>query len=546
MTIRETYDYVIVGAGSAGCALANRLSEDPQTSVLLLEAGPEAEALEISMPAGFPNLFKTRWDWQYTTTPQPGLGGARSYWPRMKATGGCSSMNAMIYIRGNRADYDGWRRDFGAAGWAYEDVLPYFVRSETNSSLAAPYHGKTGPLHVEDRRYTHELVDKWVAAAMENGLEANDDFNGAAQEGVGRYQVTCKDGRRWSTAEGYLKQAQQRANFTLRTGAQAHRLILEGARAVGVEYEQGGRRHEVGAAGEVILSGGAINSPQLLMLSGIGPADHLAEVGVDTVVDLPGVGQNLHDHPVVCVMWRTVDASDIAIDYVNPKRLIQWQLTGRGPLSSNVGEGGGFVHTRSGLAGPDIQFHILGTGFYNNGFQEPTDRMTTNGVTLVDVASRGSLRLAGSDPTWRPIIDPRYFSEEIDRQVTRDGLRRAFAIAAENPLRDHIVGPFGRPSDDVGDAALDAYIDKYTQTLFHPVGTCAMGSHAEAVVDPELRVRGIEGLRVADASVMPRVTRGNTNAPSIMIGEKAADLIRGTSLAPAGVVRNSKVEETIR
>lgn len=546
MSERESYDYIVVGAGSAGAAVANRLSEDPSTAVLLLEAGPSNDALEISMPAAFPNLFKTRWDWNYRTTPQPGLGGQSAFWPRMKALGGCSSMNAMMYVRGARADFDGWQRDFGAVGWSYEDVLPYFLRSEDNTRGAGDYHQAGGPLHVEDRRYTHATTEAWLASARESGLAANDDFNGQSQLGAGAYQVTCHRGRRWSTAEAFLgADARSRSNLTIRTGALTTKVLLEGGRAIGVSYLADGDLHCAWADAEVVLSGGAINTPQLLMLSGIGPADHLAEVGVDVAVDLPGVGGNLHDHPVTPLLWSTT-GKDLAVDHVTPARLIQWQATGRGPLSSNVGETGGFVTTRDGLEGPDIQYIAAPTGFYDNGLREPAGAMFTTGVVLVDVASRGRLRLRGSDPRWKPEMDPAYFAEKSDLDAVRAGCRTAIDIASRGPLARLLTGPFLRAGDD--DASIDEFISRWTQTLYHPVGTCAMGTHDDAVVDPELKVRGVDGLRVADASVMPKITRGNTNAPSIMIGEKAADLLRGREIPRSATTRPTHVrtKETVR
>jgi choline dehydrogenase len=539
---RQSYDYVVVGAGSAGAAVASRLSEDAGVSVLLLEAGPVNDALEISMPAAFPNLFRTRWDWSYRTTPQPGIGGQSAFWPRMKALGGCSSMNAMMYVRGARADFDGWKRDFGAVGWSYDDVLPYFLRSERNSRGAGQWHHDDGPLHVEDRRFTHELSKAWVASARESGLAANDDFNAASQLGAGTYQATTHRGRRWSTAEAFLgADVRARPNLTVRTGALATRVIMNAGRAIGVGYLELDREVQAWAEAEVVLCGGAINSPQLLMLSGIGPADHLAEVGIDVVVDLPGVGANLHDHPVTPLLWRTRGTTDIAVDHVTPARLIQWQATGRGPLSSNIGEAGGFVETRQGLEGPDVQFIVAPTGFYDNGLREPTERMVTTGVVLVDVASRGRLRLRGSDPRWKPELDPAYFAEEADLDAVRAGCRQALDIAGQGPLARMIEGPHLRTDDsDLDDADLDSYIRQWTQTLYHPVGTCAMGTSEQSVVDPELKVRGVEGLRVADASVMPKVTRGNTNAPAIMIGEKAADLLRGRSITRTDVSARTK------
>lgn len=546
MTRPDTFDYVVVGAGSAGAVVASRLSEDPAVSVLLLEAGPAGDALEISMPAAFPNLFRTRRDWNYTTAPQPGLGGQRAFWPRMKALGGCSSMNAMMYVRGARADFDGWQRDFGAVGWAYDDVLPYFLRSEDNTRGTGAFHGAGGPLHVEDRRYTHATTRAWVEAAREAGLAANDDFNGATQLGAGHYQVTCHRGRRWSTADAFLgADATRRPNLTVRTGALTTRVLVESGRAIGVAYLADGQTSCAWAEAEVVLSGGAINSPQLLMLSGIGPAEHLAEHGIEVAVDLPGVGANLHDHPVTPMMWRTTE-KDVAVDHVTPARLLQWQATGRGPLSSNVGETGGFVTTRGGLEGPDIQYIAAPTGFYDNGLREPDGAMFTTGVVLVDVASRGRLRLRGADPRWKPELDPAYFAEQADLDAVRAGCRQAMDIAAKAPLARVLGEPFLRAGDD--DAALDDVISRWTQTLYHPVGTCAMGTHEEAVVDPELRVRGVDGLRVADASVMPKITRGNTNAPSIMIGEKAADLLRGRALPPAraGLAAPTRTKETVR
>jgi choline dehydrogenase len=524
--VSETHDYVVVGAGSAGAVLAARLSEDPGTSVLLLEAGGPADADEINIPAAFPGLYKTKWDWNYTTAEQKQLNARRTYWPRMKALGGCSSMNAMIYIRGNRADYDGWRDQHGADGWGYDDVLPYFIRSEGNTRLGAPFHGRSGPLHVEDRRYTHPLSHAWVESAVGSGFKPNDDFNGAEQDGAGLYQVTCRRGRRWSVARAYLEPATDRPNLTVRTGALATRVVVEGGRAVGVAHQYGRTEQVAYAGAEVILAGGAVNSPQLLMLSGIGPAAHLREVGVEVLVDSPGVGENLHDHPAAPLVWHTRDTTDLA-EFSNLLNLGRAKTTGRGPLVSNIGEAGGFFHSRDGLPAPDLQAHVAPCGFWDNGMHEPTTRKFTAAPTLLSVASRGRLRLRSTDPRWHPDIDPAYYDDQADLDAMVAGVRRLLETVAAGPVARYLDRPFLPDQASPSESEIVEHLRRHTQTLYHPVGTCAMGTGEQAVVDPELRVRGVDGLRVADASVMPVVPRGNTNAPTIMVGEKAADLVRG-------------------
>jgi choline dehydrogenase len=525
VAVQESFDYVIVGAGSAGCVLANRLSEDPAARVLLLEAGGEDTDDAIHIPAAFATLFKTKWDWNYETVEQKHT-GKKEYWPRGKMLGGCSSMNAMIYIRGNRADYDGWRDSHGAAGWGFDDVLPYFIRAEGNQRFGGQLHGTDGPLHVEDRRYTHELSNAWVDSAVSWGLKRTDDFNGEKQEGAGIYQVTCKKGRRWSAADAYLRPAMERPNLTVRTNAQATRVVLEGTRAVGVSYLDNGVEVTVRADTEVLLSGGAVNSPQLLMLSGIGPAEHLKELGIDVAVGLPGVGGNLHDHPAAGIVWSTKGTTDIA-DFATPAGLVRWQLTKRGPLTSNIGEAGGFYSTLDGLAGPNMQIHVAPTLFYDNGLREPTVSGFTSAATLVDVASRGKLRLKSANPLWKPEIDPAYYAESADFDAMMSGLRSLIEIGKSGALTKFLDKPFLPDTHDLDDDALAEQIRAHTQTLYHPVGTCAMGTGELAVVDPTLKVRGVEGLRVVDASVMPVVPRGNTNAPTIMVAEKASDMIRG-------------------
>jgi choline dehydrogenase len=516
----ESFDYVVIGAGSAGCVLANRLSEDEAARVLLLEAGGEDDADEVHIPAAFSTLFKTRYDWNYETVEQKHLGDRKAYWPRAKMLGGCSSMNAMIYIRGNRVDYDQWPE-----GWSWDEVLPYFVRSERNARLSGPLHGTDGPLHVEDRRYTHELSDAWVDSAVAWGMKPTDDFNGVTQEGAGLYQVTCRRGRRWSTADAYLRPALTRSNLTVRTSALVNRILFEGTRAVGVAYSRFGEEHEVGASTEILLCGGAINSPQVLMLSGVGPAAHLRELGIDVVANLPGVGENLHDHPAAPMLWRTKGTTDL-VSLATPSRLLRWQATGRGPFASNIGEAGAFFHTRDGLPAPDMQVHVAPTLFYDNGMREPTVPGFTAGATLVDVASRGRLLLRSANPRWRPLIDPAYYAEPTDLDAMVSALGTMIEIAAGGPLAKYLVAPFLPTGED-----LVEHVREHSQTLYHPVGTCAMGTGELSVVDPTLRVQGIDGLRVVDASVMPKVPRGNTNAPTIMVAEKAADLIRGRAVA---------------
>lgn len=528
MAERESFDYVIVGAGSAGCVLANRLTADPSVQVLLLEAGGEDTADEVKIPAAFASLFKTKWDWNYETTHQKYLGKS-AYWPRGKMLGGSSSMNAMIYIRGNRADYDGWRDSFGAHGWGYDDVLGYFIRSESNTRFGAPLHGIDGPLRVEDRVFTHELTQGWIDAAVGSGYKHNDDFNGIEQNGVGNYQVTCRKGRRWSIADAYLRPALARPNLTVRINSAVTKILLEGAHAAGVSYLDSLGEHAVYADGEVLLAGGAINSPQLLMLSGIGPAAHLAEHGIDVAVSLPGVGENLHDHPAAPIIWSTRDSSDL-LEHATPVGMLRWQLTKRGPLASNVGEAGGFMSTGHGQHAPNIQFHVAPTVFYDNGLREPSLPGFTTAATLVDVASRGRLRLRSTHPLWRPEIDPAYYSEPADFDAVLAGLRTLIDIGRSGPLARYLHEPFlpeAHDLDDMDDAALASHIRRWTQTLYHPVGTCAMGTGEQAVVDPALRVRGVVGLRVVDASIMPVVPRGNTHAPTVMIAEKGADLITG-------------------
>jgi choline dehydrogenase len=527
------YDYIIVGVGSAGCVLASRLSENPDARVLLLEAGPPDVADEIHIPAAVNLLFKSAYDWDYRTTSQDRAGGRAVYWPRGKVLGGSSSINAMIYIRGSRLDYDTWRDDYGCEGWGFTDLLPYFLRAESNSRGASAYHGASGPLSVQDLRYKSDLTGAFIAAAKNCGQRVNDDFNGPSQEGVGYYQVTQRGGRRWSAADAYLHPAMDRPNLTVQTDALVTGLVIEEGHATGVRYLRRGVEETATAAAEVIVSAGTIGSPQLLMLSGIGPAAHLHEHDIAVVADSPGVGGNLSDHPVVTVMWGTPKSKNLW-EMAGPRNLARWQMTHTGPMTTNVAEAGGFARTDPGLPAPDIQWHVLPVPFVNGGLADPTSRALSVLVTLVSVGSRGRIRLTSADPRHKPAIDPAYLSDMADFDPLVRGIAMAREFAAAKPL-SRLVKPELAPGAGIRtETDLREWIRNDLNTLYHPVGTCAMGgdgrvaaSKLTSVVDTELRVRGVEGLRVVDASVMPTVPRGNTNAPTIAIAERAADLIQG-------------------
>jgi choline dehydrogenase len=527
------YDYIIVGAGSAGCVLASRLSENPDARVLLLEAGPPDVADEIHMPAAVNLLFKSAYDWDYRTTPQDRAGGRAVYWPRGKVLGGSSSINAMIYIRGSRFDYDTWRDDYGCEGWGFTDLLPYFLRAESNSRGASAYHGASGPLSVQDLRYKSDLTGAFITAAKNCGQRVNDDFNGPSQEGVGYYQVTQRGGRRWSAADAYLHPAMGRPNLTVQTDALVTGLVIEGGRATGVRYLRRGVEETATADSEVIVSAGTIGSPQLLMLSGIGPAAHLHEHDITVVADSPGVGGNLSDHPVVTVMWSTPKSKNLW-EMAGPRNLARWQMTHTGPMTTNVAEAGGFARTDPGLPAPDIQWHVLPVPFVNGGLADPSSRALSVLVTLISVGSRGRIRLSSADPRHKPAIDPAYLSDMADFDPLVKGISMAREFAAAKPL-SRLVKPELAPGADIRtESDLREWVRNDLNTLYHPVGTCAMGgggrvaaSKLTSVVDTDLRVRGVEGLRVVDASVMPTVPRGNTNAPTIAIAERAADLIQG-------------------
>ncbi|MBN0049249.1 GMC family oxidoreductase N-terminal domain-containing protein [Streptomyces actuosus] len=514
----RSYDYVVVGAGSAGCVLAGRLSEDPDVTVALIEAGGPDTAQEIHVPAAFSQLFKTEVDWDLDSEPEPGLDGRRAYLPRGRVFGGCSSINAMIYIRGNRADYDGWAAT-GATGWSYEEVLPYFLRSEDNERGVDAFHSTGGPLRVSDSRSCHPLAQAFVEAAVRAGYDRNEDFNGAGQLGFGSYQVTQRDGLRHSAAAGWLHPALNRPNLTVLPHTRAQRIVLEAGRATGVEIRDGSGAGLVHADLEVIVSAGAYESPKLLMLSGIGPAAALAALGIEVVADIP-VGQGLQDHLMAMLNYRT-DAESL-LTAASPDNAVLLEHDGHGPLTSNIGEAGGFLCSRDGLNAPDVQFHMAPVLFHEEGLGPVTEHGFAIGPCVLAPTSRGEVTLRSPRPDAAPRIRHNYLTTDEDRAALVAGIRAALEITAHKPLADFATGPFSVPASD-SEADILAWARRVSMTLFHPTSTCAIGP----VVDPDLRVRGVAGLRVADASVFPTVPRGNTNAPTLMAAEKAADLVKG-------------------
>jgi choline dehydrogenase-like flavoprotein len=525
MSIREVmgmsepreFDYIIIGAGSAGCVLAARLSEDPNVRVALLEAGTSDDAPEISMPVAFPQLFKTRYDWDYTSEPEPGLAERRVYLPRGRTLGGSSAINAMIYIRGNAADFDGWA-DEGARGWSYEEMLPYFIRSECNERGDPRYHGHSGPLAVQDGRSMHPLVDHLIEAVVSAGYRPNDDFNGASQLGVGRFQLTQRNGTRCSTASAYLHPARERPNLHVFTDSLVLRLLLEGRRVTGALIRRYGQEETLRAEGEVILSAGAYGSPQLLMLSGIGPADQLASFGIPTVVDLP-VGANLQDHSLLPMSYLTDERSLFGAGSSEDAALYR---QGRGPLTSNIGEGGAFLSTRGNHSVPDVLFHMAPVLYLDEGLSAPVDHGFTLTTGLLKPTSRGSVTLRSARPDAKPRISHNYLATDEDRATMIASVRRAMEVFAQPKLSKFQRAPFSVPKSQAK-AHILAFIEQRTGSDYHASCTCSIGR----IVTPDLRVLGTEGLRVADASVMPSIVRGNTNATVIAIAEKAADIIRG-------------------
>ncbi|MCA3236903.1 MAG: GMC family oxidoreductase [Curvibacter sp.] len=526
------YDYIIIGGGSAGCVLASRLSEDSQVRVALLEAGAADRSVLIHCPGGLALMAKSgQANWGFQTVPQQALGGRRGYQPRGKVLGGSSSINAMIYTRGVPQDYDGWAAA-GNPGWGWSDVLPYFRQAEHNERGADAWHGSGGPLNVMDLRSPNPYSPHFVEAGLQAGYAYNPDFNGATQEGVGLYQVTHKNGERYSAAKAYLTPSLGRANLQVITGARATRILLEDRRAVGVEFIQGGQRQTLRAAREVLLSAGALQSPQLLLLSGIGPGGHLHQHGIALQHDLPGVGRNLQDHVDVVTVHDAPQLTDLfGLSFkgvLNVLRgIVQWRRTRSGMLTTNFAEAGGFIRSQPREPIPDLQLHFVIGKLVDHGRATTTGHGYSCHVCLLRPKSRGSLRLASADPLAAPLIDPNFLSERDDV----DRLIRGFRLM-RNILSQPALARFGArelPASALAkdDVRIEQFIRNHADTIYHPAGSCRMGPGAEMdVVDAQLRVHGLQGLRVVDASIMPALVGGNTNAPVIMIAEKAAAMIR--------------------
>ncbi len=524
----DSFDYIVVGAGSSGCVVANRLSEDSGNKVLVLEAGGEDWNPWIHIPVGyFKTMHNPSVDWCYKTEPDEGISGRQLQWPRGKVLGGSSSLNGLLYIRGQKEDYDRWA-DLGNTGWAYNDVLPYFRKSEDQERGESEYHGINGPLKVSDLRLKRPIADKFVRAAIETGIPLNADCNGAEQEGVGYFQQTTFKGLRWSTAKGFLKPARKRNNLTLITKAQVIGLKFDKKKVVGLTYKRGNETFSVNVNKEIVLSSGAINSPQLLQLSGIGDQELLGKLGIPVLQNLPGVGKNLQDHLQVRMVYKTRDRT-LNDEVGNPLRKmmvgIQYFLTRTGPLTLAASQVYAFTRSNPELDRPDIQFHMQPLSADKPG--EGTHKFSafTASVCQLRPWSRGEIEIQSTNPLDYPKIYPNYLSDPRDRTVAVNGIKVARAIANAPALRDAITSEFVPGSHyQTDDELLEAARD-HSQTIYHPAGTCKMGVESDAVVDPRLRVRGIQGLRIADASIMPEIISGNTNAPCIMIGEKAADMI---------------------
>jgi choline dehydrogenase-like flavoprotein len=504
-------------------------------TVLLLEAGGSDRTPNVLIPAAFGKLFKTKRDWCYATDPEPHLAGRSLFVPRGKMLGGCSSMNAMIYIRGSPADFDGWAAG-GATGWSYEEVLPYFRKAENNERGPNAFHGTDGPLNVAEQRSPNPLTETFIEAAVACGLGRNHDFNGEHQEGVGLYQVTQKNGRRWSTANAYLRPAMRRPNLTVQTQALARRVVIEKGRATGVEYERAGETIIARARGEVILSGGAVNSPQLLMLSGIGPADHVHQLGIDVLVANDHVGTHLQDHPIANLTWATTAKGTLA-EAEKLTSLLRYLARRNGLLSSVVAEGGGFVRSHDSFGAPDLQLLFGPVFFQDHGFETYDGAALGMAPILLAPRSRGTIRLRSADPAVAPRISSNVLADRQDVEAMLAGIETVRAIARTRPLAGLVGEPLAPGPETISSADTERWLRRKAELVYHPSCSVRMGRPGNAAVNPSLQVYGVQGLRVVDASVMPTITRGNTNAPTIMIAEKAADLILADTTTWAGGLR---------